>query len=120
MKKPIKIGDLVMCEWRDAHCDAKQEATQDEVNAMVSYKFKTYGILARNDIGLTIPPADALVAIAAEVGDDNRYRGVTYIPAEMVVVLDLIKSKTKPRKAKAAPKETPPALAESAPAQPQS
>lgn len=82
--KPVSIGDFVEVEWLDAHADAKAEVTMEDINAMKSYRFKTYGILVRDDRHIT-GTSDPLVAIAAEVGEDGRYRGVTFIPQGMVV-----------------------------------
>lgn len=95
MDKP-SIGDIVKCLWRDAYTLAKEEQTQEEVDSSNSYTFTTYGILARDDRGQT--KKDPLVAIATESGEDGRYRGVTYIPAEMVISLESVKAKRKPRK----------------------
>ena len=78
------IGHLVACIWLDAHGDAKAEFGLEEIALSTSYKFTTYGILVRDDRereGLL----DRLVAVAAECGADGRYRGVTFIPAGMVV-----------------------------------
>lgn len=76
------IGHLVACTWLDAHGDAKAEFGMEEIALSTSYRFTTYGILVRDDRGKVM--VDALVAIAAEQGQDGRFRGVTFIPAAMV------------------------------------
>lgn len=85
------IGDIVKCQWLDAHANAKEEMSQDEVDKMGSYKFDTYGILARDDRN-KLDVKDPLVAVAAEVGEDGRYRGVTYIPSSLVISVKRVKA----------------------------
>lgn len=77
-----RVGELIAVSWYDAHADAKAELSLDEINTIGSYKFTTYGILVRDDRNRQI--SDPVVAIAAEQGEDGRYRGVTFIPAGMV------------------------------------
>jgi len=97
-KKNPQLRDFVVCEWRDAFSDAAGVFNEEEISQIKSVNFKTYGVLARNDMG--VPSADAVVVIATEVGDDGNYRGITSIPAEMVVSLDLLKAGKRKRKAK--------------------
>lgn len=98
----VKIGDIVSCAWLDAHASVKDEFTPDEVQAATSYRFTTYGILVRDDRGSD--KKDPLIGIAAEVGEDGRYRGVTYIPIGMVVSVDPVIPEKKSRKKRAIPK----------------
>ena len=84
------INDIVVCEWRDAHASVKEEFSMEEIQSATSYKFKTYGILLRDDRISDIK--DPLVAVAAEIGEDGRYRGVSYIPAEMVISVKVVKA----------------------------
>lgn len=91
----VYIGDIVACVWIDAHAQAKEEVTQDEVDRMGTYGFTTYGVLARDDRGTE--KKDPIVAIAAEVGEDGRYRGVTYIPSSLVISVKRVKSTRRPR-----------------------
>lgn len=90
------IGDLVAVDWRDAHASVKAEMTVEEVAQVTSYVFKTYGILARDDRGRTDIP-DPLVAVAAEVGEDGRYRGVTFVPVGMVLSVLRAQQPRRPR-----------------------
>lgn len=98
MKKAPQIRDFVVCEWRDAFSDAAGVFTDEEIAEVKSVNFKTYGVLARNDMGLAL--SDAVVVIATEVGDDGNFRGITSIPAEMVVSLELLKAGKRKRKPK--------------------
>lgn len=107
MVKVPEVGDIIACKWLDAHANAKEELSQDEVDKMGSYQFTTWGVLARDDRG--IDRIDPLVAIAAEVGEDGRYRGVTFIPATWVVSLSLIKKKKAKRKLRIKTDKTNPA-----------
>lgn len=84
-KLPV-VGDVVECEWLDAHANAQTELSQDEVDKTGSYKFSTYGILARDDRAKP-DRIDPVVAVATEVGEDGLYRGVTFIPTSIVVSL---------------------------------
>ena len=52
-------------------------------------------MLIRDDRGSS--KIDPHVAVAAEVGEDGRYRGVTYIPAEMVISVAEVVQKRKKR-----------------------
>lgn len=97
-KKTPQIRDFVVCEWRDAFSDAAGVFNDEEIAQVKSVNFKTYGVLARNDMGLQL--SDAVVVIATEVGDDGNFRGITSIPAEMVVSLELLKAGKRKRKAK--------------------
>tara|TARA_R110000868_G_scaffold24258_2_gene96125 strand:+ start:1388 stop:1744 length:357 start_codon:yes stop_codon:yes gene_type:complete len=90
MKRAPQIRDFVVCEWRDAFSDAAGVFTDEEIAQVKSVNFKTYGVLARNDMG--VASTDAVVVIATEVGDDGNFRGITSIPAEMVVGLELLKA----------------------------
>lgn len=67
---------LVAVTWDDAHVKATGEATIEDIASESPYQFTTYGLLVRSD--------EQVVAIAAERGEDGRYRGVTYIPFGMV------------------------------------
>ncbi len=78
---------LVACTWRDAHGDVKAELDAAEIAASRSYKFTSFGILVRDDRGVAAVD-DPVVAIAHERGEDGRFRGVTFIPVEMVTVLE--------------------------------
>lgn len=98
----IKLGNLVACRWLDAHADAKEELGQEAIATMTSYQFTTYGILVRDDRA-GAPQKDPIVAVAAEVGEDGRFRGVTFIPAGMVVDVQDLGSPSRRRKA-ASPK----------------
>ena len=105
MSKPL-LGDIVACVWRDAHASVKDEFTPEEVLAATSYKFTTYGVLIRDDRGSDgqkTTSTDPLVAVAAEVGEDGRYRGVTYIPAEMVISVAEVVKKRKKREHRPSP-----------------
>ena len=82
-KKTSIIGDLVACLWRDAHGTVKDEFSSEDIGQATSYHFTTYGILVRDD--RESKTTDPLIAIAAEISDDGRYRGVTFIPAGMVL-----------------------------------
>ena len=82
MTPPPIIGHVVAVVWSDAHADAKAEMSQEEVSTMGAYVFTTLGFLVRQD--------EKIVAVAAEQGEDKRWRGVTFIPAQMVSqVVDL-------------------------------
>ena len=91
--KPLKIpqvGDIVSCKWLDAHADATEEMSQDEINKAFLYEFTTWGVLARYD--RTTDEKHPIVAIAAEKGADGKYRGVTFIPAPWVTSLTVVKA----------------------------
>jgi hypothetical protein len=67
---------LVACLWNDAHATPTGEFTQEEIDMGTPYQFTTYGLLVRSD--------EHLVVIAAEEGEDGRWRGLSYIPTAMV------------------------------------
>lgn len=92
------IGHLVGCKWRDAFADAKAEMGPDEIALARSFLFTSYGILVRDDRGTEVP--DPVIAVAHEVSESGTFRGVTFVPAEMLVeILDFGLPKVrKPRK----------------------
>lgn len=76
-------GHLVGVVWRDAHADAKAEMGPEEIALARSFLFTSYGILVRDDrekVGVV----DPVIAVAHEKSEGSTYRGVTFIPLEMV------------------------------------
>src|SRR3990170_5436717 len=79
-----KLGDIVVCQWKDIHADATLALTQEEINKKGSYLFSTYGLLVKDD-RTCVDHVDPIVAVAAEVGEDGLFRGVTFIPVPVVI-----------------------------------
>jgi hypothetical protein len=70
-----QVGDVVAVTWLDAWAD-NSESSPHEWND--ECEVTTYGILVRR--------TPKVVSVAGEVmPDDDTYRGVTHIPAKMVV-----------------------------------
>ena len=91
--KTPAINDFVVVEWRDAYGDALGDYTPQQIAEVKPYIYKTYGVLARNDADWTMPTA--LIIIASDIGADGGYRGITTIPAAMVITLTLLKRRGK-------------------------
>lgn len=71
---------LVAVKWRDAHGSALSEFAEHEIPHR-AYIWTTYGLLMRDD--------DEGISIASEVSEGS-YRGVTFVPRQMVIeVIDL-------------------------------
>jgi hypothetical protein len=82
------LGRLVAVTWRDAHGAPRTELEPSEIATMKSYVFTTYGVMVRDD--RNTEGADRVCAIAHEKADDGRWRGVTFVPVEMITgVVDL-------------------------------
>lgn len=77
------IGRLVGVVWRDAFQDAKAQMNLEQIALAKSFIYTSYGILVRDDRGLAIK--DPLIGISHEVGEDGSFRGVTFVPLEMLV-----------------------------------
>ena len=84
---------LVKVTWNDAHASV---ATLYEVHEIPHQAtvVQTYGLLLRQD--------DSGVSLANELCSGETYRGVTFIPAGMIVKVEELKL-TKPRKPKTVP-----------------
>ena len=67
---------LVAVVWDDAHVAQVDSFTREEIKERAPVRYTTFGVLVRQDA--------TLVAIAAEVCADGSYRGVTYVPTQMV------------------------------------
>lgn len=98
MITPPSVGDLVKVSWLDAFGNATQDYNQKDITDAVPYKMTTYGILVRHDTDITDPKS--LVGIAAEVSEDGHYRGVTFIPRQIVVHIERAGQRAVPRKRK--------------------
>lgn len=85
------VGRLVGVRWRDAHADATRQMGPEEIALARSYVFTSYGILVRDDRDEGGPKTkDPLIAVAHEQGEDGIFRGITFVPLEMMVeVIDL-------------------------------
>lgn len=91
-----KQPTLAACRWEDAH-GSDGTIFDHEVDHR-PYVFTTVGILIRSD--------EVGVSLASEVGQDGKYRDVTFIPRKMVVE-EYIIGPLKPRRPK---KQTPPSV----------
>lgn len=79
---------LVCITWLDAHGSAVGTYSIDEI-PHAAVIVKSYGLLLKQDsVG---------VSIASEQCDEDTWRGFTFIPAGMIVSVELV---TKPRKKK--------------------
>lgn len=82
------IGRLVGVSWRDAHADASRQMGPEEIALAKSYIFTSYGILVRDDRDEGSPKTkDPLIAVAHEQGEDGIFRGITFVPLEMMVAV---------------------------------
>lgn len=109
MKVP-KIGDLVKVRWWDAHANAVEDFTQEDIDKAGLTIIVTYGILVRDDRGEGMDPVRGVVGIASESSSSSTYRGVTFVPAVMVASVEI------PRAARAKKiKSTPPPVPVPAP-----
>jgi hypothetical protein len=85
---------LVAVRWRDAHGSSLSEFAEHEIPHH-AYIWTTYGLLMRDD--------DEGISIASEVSEGS-YRGVTFVPRQMIIeVVDLgVPHKPRQRKSKGA------------------
>lgn len=88
----IPVGELVKVIWEDAHGSAANVVYELEEIPHEPVEVISYGLLLKHDsVG---------VSIASEQCDKTCYRGYSFIPAGMLVRVELIKkkrkSKTKP------------------------
>src|SRR3990167_3447767 len=88
----IALPSLHLVCWLDAHgSTGTMEAHEVEHKP---YGFTTVGFLVRSD--------DVGVSIASEVGEDGKYRDVTFIPRGMITSERPLPRPTKPRARRAA------------------
>lgn len=73
---------LAAVRWRDAHVAQVDSFTKDEIKERQPVVYITFGLIVRHD--------ESLVAIAAEVCEDGTYRGVTYVPTQMVTDITML------------------------------
>ena len=106
---------LVAVRWRDAHGSSLSEFAEHEIPHR-AYIWTTYGLLMRDD--------DEGISVASEVSEGS-YRGVTFVPRQMIIeVIDLgVPHKPRERKGKgarspAASSSSSSATAASSPAEP--
>ena len=105
---------LVAVRWRDAHGSSLAEFAEHEIPHR-AYIWTTYGLLMRDD--------DEGISIASEVSEGS-YRGVTFVPRQMIIeVIDLgVPHKPRERKSRgarsaAASSSPPSAVAASSPSE---
>lgn len=67
---------FVAVTWDDAHASATGDYTDEEIAQAKPWQFTTYGYLLRDDA--------AMVAISGEIGEDKKYRAVSFIPRVLV------------------------------------
>lgn len=67
---------FVAVTWDDAHASATGDYTDEEIAQAKPWQFTTYGFLLRSD--------NAMVAISGEIGEDKKYRAVSFIPRSLV------------------------------------
>lgn len=84
------MKELVAVKWLDAHGQGTNAYSEHEI-PHAAIEIVTYGLLLREDA--------AGVSVANELCSDNTYRGVTFIPAGMLVEVTKLKV-SKPRKPK--------------------
>lgn len=96
------IGRLVSVMWRDAFQDAKAQMGPEQIALARSFVFTSYGILVRDDRGQP-NVVDPLIGIAHEVGEDGCFRGVTFVPLEMLVEVQDLGSGKPRRKRRSSP-----------------
>lgn len=90
MKHPDK--PFVCCAWKDAHGSATAAYDEHELPHAPIY-ISTYGFLVRHDA--------AGVSVASEFCGDGTWRGVTFIPSEIVVeIVELGMRKTRRSKSR--------------------
>jgi hypothetical protein len=104
----------VAVRWRDAHGSSLSEFAEHEIPHR-AYIWTTYGLLMRDD--------DEGISVASEVSEGS-YRGVTFVPRQMIIeVIDLgVPHKPRQRKRKGsqssvASSSSPPAVTSSSPAE---
>jgi len=80
---------FVAVRWADAHGSATNELAEHEI-AHAAAHYTIYGFALRQD--------DKGISLASEISDEATYRGISFIPAAMiveVVPLRLAKPRTK-------------------------
>lgn len=73
---------LVALRWKDAHGTAVDACAIHEI-PHAAIEITTYGLLLRQD--------EAGVSIASEECKDGTYRGITFVPASLVVEIRPVK-----------------------------
>lgn len=97
MKKMSNVGDLVKCTWLDAFGSVTEDYTQEDIDKAKPMVMTTYGILVRDD--RSIGGVEGVIGLAAETCE-GRYRGVTFIPVSIVVVVETARA-SRQKKSKA-------------------
>lgn len=67
---------FVAITWNDAHASATGDYTDEEIAQAKPWQFTTYGYLLRDDA--------EMIAISGEIGEDKKYRAVSFIPRVLV------------------------------------
>ena len=84
---------LVSVEWSDAHSVSGTTAMSLHEIPHAAIAVTTYGLLLRQDeIGVTV---------ANEVCADGTYRGITFVPASLLLRVEVVRGGKKVRKPKA-------------------
>jgi hypothetical protein len=84
--------ELVAVRWKDAHGTATAAYALHEI-PHEAIEITTYGLLLRSD--------EKGVSVASEECKDGTYRGVTYVPIELILEVRPLFKKRGPRKPKA-------------------
>jgi hypothetical protein len=93
------VSELYACRWGDAHGSDGTIAAHEVDHK--PYVYTTVGFLVKTD--------EVGVSIAFELGEDKRYRDVTFIPRSMVLEEYSLGKLKRPRKKKKQPETANPA-----------
>lgn len=67
---------FVAIRWADAHCISGASELSETELPHAAAMYTLYGfVLRRDDVGITV---------AAEISDNNTYRGISFVPAGMI------------------------------------
>jgi hypothetical protein len=72
---PLKGLEIWACEWEDAHYNTDETSIEDMVHR--AWNYISVGILLKDD--------DVGFAVATDIGEDGKFRGINFVPAKMVI-----------------------------------
>ena len=79
----MKVPPIVAVRWNDAHCTGPTTTYELHELPHKSLEITTYGLLLRDDA--------AGVCVASEHAGVESYRGITFVPRELVIEIKHVK-----------------------------